>query len=175
MKKLLPLFLLIVSVAAYSQKPAKLPKEISEKYDKFNDRTEISLELVAVPPKSGWLSGGGFPNTNIHFEYAGKTLAADVTEFTIVFLDGCSRYSSCFRDSDEVIFLLDDSERLKKGNAIMSGVVDDVIGFNLTRDDLVKLGSAKKVEFKVGNYEALLRPKELPLFKALLEMATAKK
>jgi len=155
MKKLLPIFVLALAVTVAAQKP---PKGFFVEYDKFTDETEVSFLDYDSAFAAAW------------FTYKGKTLDSDVETFLLTF-DGrrCDGY--CFNDP-ELIFLIDGERTLLPK---LSRVLSDSATFPISRDLMARLIAAKKIEYRVGRFEAEWKEKLRAKLKTLLDLGTVKK
>jgi hypothetical protein len=154
----------ILTLAAFGQQ-AKPPKGVDVDYDKFEDRTTVEVRFFLEK----W-SGGGFrEDVHLWYEFPGDVLKVDQTEFFIAFFkNNCgSRY--CFHDDDELILLID-NERLKITDNLNRGG-EDYVGFKISRSSLERIGSAAKVEFKVGFIPGEFRKQDLVRIKQFIEFA----
>ena len=158
MKKLLPLFLLILAVTAAAQ--TKAPKGFTVNYDKFKDRSTVYFDGYGVGVSESF-----------GFLHDGQTLAADQSEFYLMFTGSrASCTGFCFKSGTELILLID-GERVVAGT---DSRLSDHVFFYVKRDLIERLAAAKFVEYQVGRFEGKWEEKTLSKFKTLLDLGTVK-
>lgn len=161
MKKFLPiLILLVAAVSGFGQQ--KTPKEIKVEYDKFKDKTEVSvwnyhesspLRLYAV------------------FTFKGEKMLQDASEFYLYFIGGRRCSGFCFNGDVGAIFLIDGQRVTLPERRVLS---DEFI-LTVDRELFTRIATARLVEFQIGEFEVKWKDKSTALFKKLLDFGTVQK
>jgi len=159
MKKLLPLFLLLLCVS-YGHAQTKTANGLTYAYDRFKDRTEVSFDGYGI----GILETAGF----VH---SGAVLTKTQDEYYLMFVgtrNSCSGF--CFKGGTSLIMLID-GERVAVGD---DDRLDDGVYFVVDRDLIARIAGAARVEYQVGRFEGKWTQKTIDKFKALLAAGTVK-
>ena len=156
MKKLLPLFILLLAVSAFGQ--IKAPSGFTATYDKFKDLSHVYFSGYGV----GVMESVGFFSN-------GADLVKDQERFYLSFA-GTRCHGFCFNDS--TLIVLADGERIHSGTD--KGLGDSAF-YMVTRDTIAKIAAAKLVEYQVGRFEGKWEAKTLAKFKTLLDLGTVAK
>jgi hypothetical protein len=150
--------LIVIScVIAVGQSISKPPKGFRVDYDKFKDRTDVSyLSTDYKGLLQSWFS----------FTYDGQNLQKNVETFYVTFLGTGRCYGFCFKQP--TLILLIDGDR----HAISNNQLADIVRFPLPRSIVEKIANAKIVEFQVGTYEEVWKPKAIEKWRQLLGLGT---
>lgn len=151
---------LLLLVPSYAQTTAD--KNIEIKYDKFKDRTTVSLKLTITEklPIEELL----FALTN---SFEGKKQTSMPSDISGFFLSVTKEKQ--YSISHSWIVLADD-ERIKLGDGMYQGEANDsraaeVIIYSISSENLKKIANAKKVEMQLGSKEFTLTELQLASFK----------
>lgn len=153
--------ILLLSVPAFSQIATK---GIEVKYDKFKDKTTVTLMLevsVKLVPKEDLVFGSASA-----FDGKKPTSIPDKHVFTFISNSKLKQYE--FYNS---LIILADDERIKLGNATsyIPGKSDfepsEIMIYTLTSENLKKIVGAKKVEMQLGKTEFTLTEPQLEAIK----------
>lgn len=148
-------------------------KRFTVNYDKFKDRTWVSVWFATGDTRRGGLLRG-----QITFE--GEVPTGKVTYFFIV-----ESYSANWRyldESDRELYAIIDGERFRFGTGERDGNVStgrytrsvsvhEQISFRLDEDTFTKLANGKSVELKIGPIEFKLKDEHQEAFRDLISLA----
>jgi hypothetical protein len=144
--------------ATCAQDPA-----ISTSTDKFTGFTKTEMKPIHFGPERG------FPDANHDSGRVVIDLSLASGDGVILAIVECSANHHQFARGADVLAVVD-GKRLDLGHLdphkatieTKGGyVVNETIGGPIARGDLERIGAAKKVEMRIGSYEAVLRPADI--------------
>ena len=166
------LFLLLLTSPLHAQgikqkiKTFRNSKRFIVKYDKFKNRTWVSVWFATGSKSGGGLSG------EVSFQGEEPEGKADYF-FAIASYSGNWRYLD---KSDRELYAIIDGERMQLGigdrdSSIMPGAsVREDITFKLDAETFAKLANSKSVELKVGLIEFKLKDEHQEAFRDLISL-----
>jgi hypothetical protein len=163
--------------------PAASGAQVRESYDRFTDRTTVTLFLLYDAPMFG-------PTKEVNFIYyfGGKvqTSPADTVAFVVKLMSvGTAEISAGgwkLADRPPLYVLVDDTLRLQYetvawdwNSGLLGGIgykLDETVAYALPTADLLRILSGSSIAFKVGPWERQFKPKEVAKLRALATRLT---
>ena len=161
-------------------------RQYEVRYDKFEDLTLVRFSgnnLVTSGEQFGALLGKAMAGSSdprgvpmlllgAGFIFTGDTLKESPKDYLIYF--DYSGESWAFLKSSKLIFLVD-GERIQFGEGevdrtIKKRGVAEIIGFKALRADLLKIGSGKSVELKIGSLARKLKSEQAQMFSNIVKL-----
>lgn len=179
MKALLLILALAVSIQCQSDLKAKTKtfrnsKRFSVEYDKFKDRSTISVGPFATPPEGK--GARGMFGVYARFFFQGPEVKTPVETFYLGIV--CYGRDWQFLYTEKV-YLLIDGERLaieaqrssKIGDSRWSSLTSEWLVIPVSADVFQRVVNAKSVELKAGNFETKLKEEHQTAFRDLLSLS----
>jgi|GEM_PF-3514040 len=167
MKRVLPFMLLgLVACAPMTTTLSGEPTRTSmySRYDRIQGRTEVStLLFIRVP----FMGVGPSVELTLLGSYPDSVLAAPLDAVVMAFkASGGTRTEGwSFLRENDLNLLLDDRVRLSfKGThdgEVGAGLLKEYMGFAVPTEDFLRIGSATKVEGRLGQWSFALKPDEI--------------
>lgn len=156
-------------------------------YDKFEDRTVVRFSgnnlvtsgeqfgAMLAAAAAGRRSAAAVPMLLLGagFIFSGNTLKESPKDYVIYF--DYSGESWAFLKNSKLIFLVDD-ERIQFGEGEVDrtvkrqGGVAEIVAFKASEEDLLKIGSGKIVELKIGSLVRKLKPEQSQMFSNVVKL-----
>lgn len=190
--------LLICSITVFgqSEKNVKILEEQTKKfdkhryyqirYDKFDDQTYVKFVgfnltstgesfAEALGKSMGGMGSGSslsYLMLGAGFIFKTDTLKENQQDFFIYFIYSGDRWK--FLKNTNLIMLID-GERVQFGEGeadrdVTRNGVQEIIGFAVNKDTMVKLGKAKTVELKIGNVVKKLKDEHFEMFQNIVKL-----
>jgi hypothetical protein len=178
---LLALLLLLPSSLTAQDRESKIKtfrnnKRFSVKYDKFKDQTFVKVGPFVVGGDMRYAITGKQLYMSAGFLHRGVTLDEPIKDFMIYFEATGKDWQ--FLKSRE-LYAIADGERFDFGEGRYDGDVrggfqgvgvSESLGFLVTAEAFKKLGTARKVEFRIGTFEMTLKDEHKEAFRDLLTL-----
>lgn len=152
-------------------------KRFFVKYDKFKDQTMIGAGPFVVGGDMRYALTGKQMYITAGFVHPGATVNRPVTTF-ILYVRATGKDWQFLKARE--LYALADGERFEFGEGIYDGEVrrgftgvglSESLGFAVPAEAFQKLGTAEKVELKIGNFEMKLKDEHKEAFRDLLSLA----
>lgn len=167
------------------KKPFKHDNQYVIHYDKFEDESRVQcvgFNLIGFGENLAEVLAGGIGgrrgNVSVlmlgsGFGFKGDTLKEEPSDYYLYFYYSGEQWK--FLRNTKLIALLDGETRIQfgEGEAIRNigyGGVTEIIGFKVTKEQLLQMANAKLVEIKIGSYVKPLKKEYQEMFANIVKL-----